>query len=910
LKRSPEGAPTFTMRPIRLLVSLCFCILTITILLFLIPGQEDRLHPSTSKTKKKSYLNAFFSFHTPLFPPSAIISLTDDNSTFFLARPAAFGPLLPSSGLSGQIWIGSGFGDDNLGRGGRAEGELGCSDVPGWDENLGKLGHITSGRPKSKFAVPESKSSPDKDKDKTKRSEDEPEADTASQSDSERKKTQASDGTDDHLHHPLPDSDAPKPSVSKSGSKHADIQSLQESAEITGKIVLLSRGGCGFLEKVKWVQRRGGVALIVGDDVRGGPLVTMYASGDTSNITVQALFTSYTTAHLLSSLIPSGSSFGKFPGKAGKLGKTVNGKGTKTDTDNKPNFTPIPQAAKPTSVPKSSEETVAEDGSTPPRSHRSWLRSILYWIGFGSSGDPSGVSRRPPSSGRLDWVMVEDWEDAEPSKSTSKSGKQPKNGETILPNPATDDFVIGVHDWRDKDLLHNKQNQDGANMKPRKAQETKSKAKTQLSKEIKLKGGSITPGSGEYEKPASSQGETAGDRKTMHSASGKGEPDSQNSEEGWLGHLHWGHGKDDVEESHDSHQCAGNKCTASSKTSHGMADHGAKGQDEKGGPQREGLWVTLTPTNMSSSPFFDTLLVLVVSPLVTLTVVYALLLLRSRIRRRRWRAPKSVVERLPVRTYHTISSEASTTSIATPASSSPTTPLLQPSSTRRAISRSHSRSRPRSRTTSEVPEGATSSSPFNEHNEALSAAEKREAGLAEWRRRYGGRQKECVVCLEEYIDGVSRVMSLPCGHEFHVECMYVDSFHLTYYKILMIHSTPWLTTRRRTCPICKGDVVRSMQRGSLSRQNSYDRRHHDSSSDDDEEDIQAQAAQTRNDSPTAALPITPTTEDTDLERGLEPSRSRSPNRESWRSWAASLFSGFGTNGNGSSGRRHEVDRDR
>ena len=49
--------------------------------------------------------------------------------------------------------------------------------------------------------------------------------------------------------------------------------------------------------------------------------------------------------------------------------------------------------------------------------------------------------------------------------------------------------------------------------------------------------------------------------------------------------------------------------------------------------------------------------------------------------------------------------------------------------------------------------------------------EKREAGLAKWRRRYGGKQKECVVCLEEYVDGVSRVMSLPCGHEFHAECM-------------------------------------------------------------------------------------------------------------------------------------------
>ena len=36
----------------------------------------------------------------------------------------------------------------------------------------------------------------------------------------------------------------------------------------------------------------------------------------------------------------------------------------------------------------------------------------------------------------------------------------------------------------------------------------------------------------------------------------------------------------------------------------------------------EGLWITLTPTRMSSSPFVDTLLVLVVSPLVTLTVVY------------------------------------------------------------------------------------------------------------------------------------------------------------------------------------------------------------------------------------------------------------------------------------------------
>jgi hypothetical protein len=68
-------------------------------------------------------------------------------------------------------------------------------------------------------------------------------------------------------------------------SAHADIESLQQSAEMEGKIVLVTRGGCGFLDKVLWAQRRGGVALIVGDYKRSGSglgsagLVTMYAKG-------------------------------------------------------------------------------------------------------------------------------------------------------------------------------------------------------------------------------------------------------------------------------------------------------------------------------------------------------------------------------------------------------------------------------------------------------------------------------------------------------------------------------------------------------------------------------------------------------------------------------------------------------
>jgi hypothetical protein len=64
----------------------------------------------------------------------------------------------------------------------------------------------------------------------------------------------------------------------------------------------------------------------------------------------------------------------------------------------------------------------------------------------------------------------------------------------------------------------------------------------------------------------------------------------------------------------------------------------------------------------------------------------------------------------------------------------------------------------------------TSSSPV-ETPSLDQVQEKREAGLAEWRRRYGGRQRDCAICIDEFEDGISRVMSLPCGHEFHVDCM-------------------------------------------------------------------------------------------------------------------------------------------
>lgn len=761
------------MRPFRLLLFLAFCLFAVTTLLFLNSGHKERVtYNSAHQDKKKSRLRAFFSFNTPLFPPSAIISLTDDNSTFFLARPAAFGPLLPRRGQSGQLWIGSGFGEEHVDRVGVdswPEGELGCSDVPGWDASLGRVENVMpDGNLMQKFTIT-GKVADTESHGKAgllRRGESKPDIETNREA---QIKPTGDDGTDDYLHTKEPEaSNAANDDSIPTVNRHADIQSLQESAEISGKIVLLSRGGCGFLEKVKWAQRRGGIALIVGDDIPGGPLVTMYAKGDTSNVTIPAMFTSHTTAHLLSSLMPSGSLLGGIsPKTGGRLGHGMGGSVSKDEKkmSTKPTKNEPPQAETDSSFekPKSSinagiKTSPKTESKSPGKSRGGFLQFLLSFLGLG--GNDGSPNIRRPSSGDHDWIMVEDWQDDKPEKPTKKLDLPVTSGET---ETTTEDFVIGVHDWRDPDLIKKPSN---SLSKPQNVKHPAGKRAASKEKDM-MKGGSITPGSGEYERPGSSSDTSSATSKGI-SHSSESDPDSHKN--GWLPHLGWTGNAESASEDQSRNK---QESASDSQRSKQDVKHHPNSQDTT--PHREGLWVTLTPTNMSSSPFFDTILVLVVSPLVTLTVVYALLLLRSRIRRRRWRAPKSVVDRLPVRTYHTMSTESSTSALASPISTSPTTPLLQSTaSSRRVLSRSHSRSRPRSRTTSEVPgQAASSSSALLDDLDfiSLTESEKREKGLAEWRRRYGGRQKECVVCLEEYIDGVSRVMSLPCGHEFHVECM-------------------------------------------------------------------------------------------------------------------------------------------
>jgi len=651
----------------------------------------------------------------------------------------------------------------------------------------------------------------------------------------------ADDGTDDYLHQGLrqPGNAINEPTTNL-GSSHADIQSIQETAEITGKIVLLSRGRCGFLEKVKWAQRRGAIALIVGDNQKGGPLIQMFARGNVDNVTIPSVFTSRTTAHLLSSLMQPGSFIEDILDEngnpvlkvqqSGKIRKGKKFKDTGSPRPPAPKVTPKPKATKP---PGADDATPAADRSAPMR--RSWFSRLLWWESDSNTGSDRS---RPPSSGRLDWVIVDEWSDEKDKVIKSNLDKASKNGGDSSSGSSNallaDGFRIGVEDWRDPDLVGSSpEDNDKADGKPA-GKSGNSSPGTDVNGP---KGGSITPGSGEYVP------EGVADSKS--SSSGK----SDGSASSGLVSKIFG---DD-----DGADFASNEAAAPSAAptpTHLFGDG-----------DREGLWVTITPTS-GASPFFDTLLVLVVSPLITLTVVYALLIVRAKIRRRRWRAPKSVVERLPVRTYHTVApSPVQTPRNPSPTSSSPTTPLLQGSS---------HRPRPRSRTTTGVPE----SSDLLRVDNALQAPkpnplEKTSPHVSSEWKKYMGRQVECVVCLEEYVDGVSRVMSLPCGHEFHVECI-----------------TPWLTTRRRTCPICKGDVVRSLARGSPSSPR------YDPYYDDSDEDPEASGSGTNRSG----------AENPDVESGsiLAPAPGRGQSNLEWFNiWTST----FGSTSNSSTSNRRDSD---
>ncbi|GAP89911.1 putative RING-9 protein [Rosellinia necatrix] len=835
------------MRPPRIFILAFFSAACLFLLCRAITSATQPVLPASAprSTAPKSAFRSLFSFTAPftLFPPNAIITIADDNSTSFAARPAAFGPSLPARGLNGQLWVGSGFSEETT-TDGEGEGELGCSDVPGWNDGSS----ISALKPLLKEVQGKSTSTaeslPSK---KWKRGLSRaPAVDRSStfESESKPKKKPVDDGTDDYLHQHLDKSQRLTNDVSGSSSSgHADIQSIQEGAEIAGKIVLLSRGGCGFLEKVKWAQRRGAIGLIVGDNQRGGPLIQMYAHGDTSNVSIPSIFTSRTTAYLLSLMMQPGSFTDEVTDDSGKplpkaqYDKVGKSKGTSLAGSSVQGVKPI--AALRSEKATQLKQPQSESLSTKPR----WF-SRLFGGSSQAKAPPSSDSTGPTKAGQLDWVLVEDFSDEKDKsiKSNLEQAAKNKGNSGLASNsrqPVEDDFQIGVEDWRDPDLVGIDKS-EGTNPDTGKKTQTQPKL-----------GQAHFPDKSDFDGPGRSGTiPSNADYATSHMpAKGKdaiGLTKGKPAVPGGPGLISKIFGDDGDAEA------MGNENEAASGEPPFISKPGGIGAPPPPS-EREGLWVVVTPTS-GASPFFDTLLVLVISPLITLTVVYALLILRARIRRRRWRAPKSIVERLPVRTYHTVTSTPSRSPrLPSPTSTSPTTPLLQDQ-------HGPSRSRPRSRTTTGVP----STGDLLDVNAALSMppaprAEEKRAGSSQWK-KYMGRQVECVVCLEEYVDGVSRVMSLPCGHEFHVDCI-----------------TPWLTTRRRTCPICKGDVVRSFARGmpSSPRYESY-------RDDTDEEDMLVP------DSGPSTSDLRRDENGTDLEQGL-PMPRRVLHQRGWMSMLPNLI---------------------
>ncbi|CAG8748899.1 24230_t:CDS:2, partial [Gigaspora rosea] len=77
---------------------------------------------------------------------------------------------------------------------------------------------------------------------------------------------------------------------------------LKKKLTNDSRIALVERGQCSFIDKVRNMQASGAIAVVVGDNEHNG-LITMYATGDTSDVKIPSVFVAQTEYRDLKSLL-------------------------------------------------------------------------------------------------------------------------------------------------------------------------------------------------------------------------------------------------------------------------------------------------------------------------------------------------------------------------------------------------------------------------------------------------------------------------------------------------------------------------------------------------------------------------------------------------------------------------------
>ncbi|CAG8516253.1 11987_t:CDS:2 [Cetraspora pellucida] len=89
--------------------------------------------------------------------------------------------------------------------------------------------------------------------------------------------------------------------IENEGDNQKGCNRLKKKYDNDNWIALIERGQCSFIDKVRNMQASGAIAVVVGDNEHNS-LITMYATGDTSDVKIPSVFVAQTEYRDLKSL--------------------------------------------------------------------------------------------------------------------------------------------------------------------------------------------------------------------------------------------------------------------------------------------------------------------------------------------------------------------------------------------------------------------------------------------------------------------------------------------------------------------------------------------------------------------------------------------------------------------------------